>query len=83
MKFVWRTVSSDLHVATLNDIHVARVSRPGPRSVWRIDVLGTRDFDRTFKHYDPTDLESTKSGAEARTKWAIECLYKSLQEPSP
>jgi hypothetical protein len=79
-KFVWRAVSATMHVATLGDIHVARVYRHTKGRVWRIEVLGTHEFDQTFKHYDPRDLESTKSGAEARTKWAIECLYKTLKE---
>lgn len=72
--FIWRVVSATVHVATLGDINVARVSRRTERSHWQIDVLGSRDFDQTFRHHDPRDLESTKSAAEARVKWAVWCL---------
>jgi hypothetical protein len=85
-KIVWREVTRNCHVGSLDDIHVVTVvrsqnNRPdGTKYDWRIEVLNDpHSWNRTFCQYDPRDLESTKSAAEMRTKWAIECLYKALK----
>jgi hypothetical protein len=82
--FVWREVTRNCHVARPDgsSIDVVTLERPekrrpnGKRHDWTIIVLGVRhSWDRTFCQYDPQDLESTKSAAEARTRWAVRCLY--------
>lgn len=56
-------------------------NRPdGSKHDWHITVLGDRySWNETFCNYDPQDLESTKRAAEARVRWAIECLHKALK----
>jgi hypothetical protein len=88
-KIVWREVTRNCHVGRLDDVPVVTVERSqknrpdGTKHDWQIVVLGDRySWDKTFRQYDPRDLDSTKSGAEARTKWAIECLYKALRARS-
>ena len=84
-KIVWREVTRNCHVGSLDDVSVVTVERPhknrhdGTKHDWRVVVLGDRyTWDKTFCHHDPRDLDSTKSAAEARTAWAIRCLYRSL-----
>ena len=83
---VWREVMRNCHMGTLDDVSVVTVERhqkhrpDGTKHDWAIVVLGDRyTWDKTFCHFDPRDLESTKSAAEARVRWAIECLYRSLK----
>ncbi len=48
-----------------------RVSMSGTKHDWCVVVLGDRyTWDKTFCQHDPRDLESTKSAAEARVRWA-------------
>lgn len=85
-KIVWREVTRNCHVGRLDDVPVATVERSqknrpdGTKHDWKVIVLGDRyTWDKTFCQHDPHDLDSTKSTAEARVKWAIECLYRSLK----
>ena len=84
-RIVWHQVTRNCLVGRLDDVVVVTVDRPqkhqrdGTKHDWRIEVLGCRHWNMTFKQHDPRDLDSTKSAAEARVKWAIECLYKSLR----
>jgi len=88
-RIVWHEVTRNYHVGRLDDVAVVTVARhqknraDGSKHDWRIEVLGSRHWNMTFKHHNPSDLESTKSAAEARTKWAIESLYRSLKAPRP
>ena len=84
--FVWRESTRNHYVADLGEHRgVASVVRPqkhrcdGTPHDWGIEVLGSRQYGDTFCQFDPRDLESTKSAAEARAKWAIECLYRALK----
>jgi len=84
MRIVWRQSTRNHHVGELDGQAIVSVVRPqkhrhdGTPHDWQIEVLGSRLYDKTFCQHDPRDLESTKTAAEARTKWAIECLYKAL-----
>lgn len=85
-RIVWIEVTRNCHVGSLDDVPVVEVERgqknrsDGARPDWQIIVLGDRySWRDTFKQYDPRDIDSTKSAAEARTKWAIECLYRALR----
>lgn len=84
-EIVWREVTRNCHVGSLDDVNVVTVDRPqknqpdGERPDWRIVVLGDRyTWNKTFLQYDPRDLDSTKSAAEARVRLAIGWLYRSL-----
>ena len=85
---IWRECTRNSHGAYVDDTHVATVDRPqkhrrdGTKHDWRVTVLGTRAWNQTFCLNDPRDLESTKSSAEARVKWAIECLSNALSQPA-
>jgi hypothetical protein len=82
---VWREVTRNCHVGRLDDVPVVTVERnqknrpDGAKHDWYIIVLGDRyTWDKCFCQHDPRDLESTQSAAEARVRWAIESLYRSL-----
>jgi hypothetical protein len=85
-RFVWRESTRNHHVADLGDYRgVASVVRSqkhrsdGTPYDWQIEVLGSRQYDDQFEVlFDPRDLDSTKSAAEARAKWAITVLYERL-----
>ena len=85
-KIVWREVTRNCHVGFLDDVRVVVVERSqknrpdGTKHDWRVVVLGDRyTWDKTFCQNDPRDIDSTKSTAEARVRWAIERLYRSLK----
>lgn len=85
-QIVWREITRNCHSGSLDDIHVVTVERhqkhrpDGTKHDWRIVVLGDRwTWNKTFTQHDPRDLESTKSSAEARVKWAIGVLYRALK----
>lgn len=88
MNFWWREYTRNSHGLFLGETHVASVERPqknrsdGTKHDWQIVVLGNRsgEFDNTFTHNDPRDLESTKSAAEARTSYVIGVLHNRLTE---
>jgi hypothetical protein len=84
-RFTWREVTRNCHVGSLDNVPVVTVERPqknrndGTKHDWRIVVLHDHHtWNNTFTQYDPRDLDSTKSAAEARTKWAIGVLYDRL-----
>jgi hypothetical protein len=84
-KIVWSEMTRNCHVGRLDDVIVVTVDRSqknrpdGTKHDWRIAVLGSRHWNMTFKRHDPRDLDSTKSAAEARTRWAIDCLYRAMK----
>jgi hypothetical protein len=86
MKIVWRQSTRNHYVGDLGNESVVSVVRPqkhrsdGTPHDWQIEVLGSRQYDKTFCHFDPRDLESTKQAAEARLKFAIERLYRALRQ---
>ena len=88
-RIVWRQSTRNHHVGELGGVPVVSVVRPqrhrsdGTPHDWQIEVLGSRSYDKTFNHHDPRDLDSTKGAAEARTSWAIGCLYKTLRSRDP
>ena len=83
--FWWKASTRNHHVLYLDEMSVASVVRPqkhrqdGEKYDWQIEVLGRLPFSHTFLQHDPRDLESTKSAAEARTRWAIRCLYQAMK----
>lgn len=84
-RIVWHQVTRNCHVGRLEDVPVVTVERgqknrpDGTRPDWSIVVLGDRyTWDKTYCQHDPRDLDSTKVSAEARVRWAIECLYRSM-----
>lgn len=85
MNIVWREVTRNCHVGRLDGVPVVIVVRPqkhrrdGTKHDWRVEVLGSAHWNKTFMQNDPRDLESTKSSGEARAKWAIKCLYAAVQ----
>jgi hypothetical protein len=83
---VWREVTRNCHVGKLDDCPVVTVERSqknrpdGTKHDWQIVVLGDRySWTDVFAQHDPSDLDSTKLAAEARTKWAIETLYMAVR----
>ena len=88
--FIWERVTSDRHVASVDGVVVCSVERrnrlraDGTKRSWRIVVLNDpHTWSRTFCNHDPLDLESTKSAAEARTRWVIGVLYVAVNRRSP
>lgn len=83
---IWREMTRNHHIGCLNNMTIVEVTRPqkhrrdGTKHDWDIVVLGDRyTWSKTFTQHDPRDLDSTKSAAEARVSWAIECLYRALK----
>lgn len=83
---VWHEVTRNCHVGKLEDVPVVVVERlqkhrsDGTKHDWQVVVLGDRyTWNKTFCQHDQRDLDSTKSAAEARIRWAIECLYRALK----
>jgi len=88
-KIVWREVTRNCHVGSLDGVDVVLVDRSqknrpdGTKHDWHVTVLGDRyTWNKCFCQNDPQDLDSTKSAAEARTKWAIGALYRSMKARS-
>lgn len=84
-KIVWCEVTRNCHVGKLKGAPVVSVVRrqkhlpDGTKGDWRIEVLGDPyTWDKMFRQYDPRDIDSTKSAAEARVRWAIGLLYQEL-----
>ena len=89
-RIVWHEVTRNCHVGQLEDTPVVTVERhqkhrpDGTKHDWQIVVLGDRyTWNHTFCQHDPRDLDSTKSAAEARTSWAIGCLYRMVKSWKP
>ena len=87
---VWRQITRNVHVGSLDGNDVASVERPqknrkdGTKFPWSIIVLHDRwSWSKTFDHHDPRDLESSMSAAEARARWAISVLYSALRSGTP
>jgi hypothetical protein len=85
-RFLWHASTRNHHVGTLDGENVVSVVRPqkhradGTPHDWQIELFGSRHlFSKTFCNHNPRDLESTKSAAEARAKWAIERFYAALR----
>ena len=85
-RIVWSEVTRNCHVGRLDDVPVLEIGRSqknrpdGTKHDWQAIVLGDRyTWSQVFCNHNPRDLGSTKQAAEARLKWAIECLYKALK----
>lgn len=84
-RIVWHQVTRNCHVGQLDDVPVVTVERSQrirfrELNGWSIVVLGDRyTWNKIFCQHDPHDLESTKVSAEARVRWAIGRLYKSMK----
>jgi hypothetical protein len=82
---LWVKFTRNSFGAYVSDVQVAIVDRPqkhrsdGTKHDWRVTVLGTYMWNKTFRHHDPRDLESTMLAAEARVKWAVRCLSLALK----
>lgn len=86
---VWRESTRNRHIGSLDGNDVCEVVRPqkhrrnGTKFPWTIITLHDQyTWSQTFNNHDDRDLESSKSAAEARARWAIAVLYKSLREQS-
>jgi hypothetical protein len=79
---IWHSSTRNHHVGELDGFVVVEVVRPqkhrsdGTPHDWRINVLGNNLYNQRFVQFDPQNLDSAKSAAEARTRWAIDHLHK-------
>lgn len=84
-RIVWREVTRNSHVGSLDDIPVVCVRRPqkhrrdGTKYDWGIEVLNCPfTWSQCFNQHDPRDLDSTKMAAVAKVCFAIDTLYEML-----
>ena len=90
MKIEWTETTRNCHTGRVDGHHVVSVERlqkhrrDGTKHDWEIVTLGEYwAWNKTFTGYDPRDLDSTKSAAEARVRFAIDTLYNAIHSRIP